>query len=144
MVHELTDYVQKSRVARLATVSRDGQPLVVPICYASDGEHLYSVIDQKPKRLPPEKLKRIRNIQENPNVSLVIDDYDEDWSKLRYVIVQADAAVLFEGEEHQRAIGLLREKYPQYQRMNIAGNPVIRMTPKRIIRWQAAELRGDR
>ncbi|MBI3952261.1 MAG: TIGR03668 family PPOX class F420-dependent oxidoreductase [Acidobacteria bacterium] len=136
-------FIRESRVARLATVSRDGQPLVVPICYAYDGERLYSVIDQKPKRVPGEKLKRVRNIQENSKVSVVIDEYDEDWTKLRYVIIRAEAEILIEGQEHERAIALLRKKYPQYQRMNITGKPVIRMTPTRIIHWQVGEPGGD-
>jgi len=141
MSDELEAYIRDSRVARLATVSRDGQPLVVPICYAYDGERLYSVIDRKPKRVPPEKLRRVRHIQENPKVSLVIDEYDEDWTKLRYVIIQAEAEVLFEGEEQERAIALLREKYSQYQNMDLTGSPVIRIMPQRIINW-CAERRG--
>jgi PPOX class probable F420-dependent enzyme len=132
----LDTFIRDSRVARLATVSRDGQPLVVPICYAYDGERLYSVIDQKPKRVPPERLKRVRNIRENPKVSLIIDDYDENWTQLRYVIIQAEAEVLFEGEEQKRAIALLQGKYSQYQEMDITGGPVIKITPKRIMSWR--------
>jgi PPOX class probable F420-dependent enzyme len=139
MSDAIASYIQNSRVARLATVDRNGQPLVVPICYAYDGARLYSVIDQKPKRTPPEKLKRIRNILENPTVSLVIDEYDEDWAKLRYVIIQADAQVLFEGAERARAIRLLREKYPQYHTMDIDDRPVIKMTPQKIIQWKMSE-----
>ncbi|MDA2933271.1 TIGR03668 family PPOX class F420-dependent oxidoreductase [Acidobacteria bacterium AH-259-D05] len=131
----LQRYIRDSRVARLATVDASGQPLVVPICYACDGQHLYSVIDEKPKRVPAGRLKRVRNIRENPKVSLVIDDFDEDWSKLRHVIIQGEAEILLPGTALEQAIALLRRKYPQYQTMSLDKQPVIRITPKRVIQW---------
>ncbi len=73
--------LRDARVGRLATADATGQPLVVPVCYAldADGRHLYSAIDAKPKRT--RQLRRLRNIAANPRVSLVVDEYDEDWSR---------------------------------------------------------------
>src|SRR5216683_8079409 len=84
-----------ARVGRLATASGDGRPLVVPVCYAFDGTRLYSAVDAKPKRT--RELRRLRNIAENPRVSLVVDEYDEDWTRLRYVIVEGNAEIVEAG-----------------------------------------------
>ncbi|RMG52335.1 MAG: TIGR03668 family PPOX class F420-dependent oxidoreductase [Acidobacteria bacterium] len=132
-------FLQESRVARLATASRSGQPLVVPICYVYDGERFYSAIDRKPKRVPVERLRRVRHIRDNPNVCLIIDAYDEDWSKLRYAIVQARAEILWEGDERQRAIVLLRQKYRQYEKMDLTACPVIKLVPQKIVCWRMSD-----
>ena len=108
---------------------------MIPICFVFDGKHFYSPIDEKPKRAAPTKLKRLRNIRENPNVALVIDHYDEDWRKLAYVLVFGKARILQSGEKHRRAVKLLRKKYPQYRAMAIQERPMIVIAPKRIVSW---------
>jgi len=80
---------------RLATADRSGRPLVVPVCFVLEGSAIYSAIDAKPKRDPSRPLRRMRNVEENPQGSLVVDEYDEDWTRLRYVIVG-------DGPERQR------------------------------------------
>jgi len=127
--------IRSARIAHLATADRFGQPHVVPICFAFDGKYFYSPIDEKPKRAAPTNLKRLRNIRENPQVSLVIDHYNEDWSKLCYVLITGTARILQRGESHRRAVTLLRKKYSQYRRMQIDTRPIIVITPKRITFW---------
>ena len=122
-------------MARMATADADGAPHVVPICYAFDGLHLYSVIDLKPKRVAARGLKRVRNILANPQVAIVIDDYDEEWEKLAYVLIQGPAEVLEGGEEQRRAVMLLREKYQQYRDMDIEGATVIKVMVERVTAW---------
>src|SRR5262249_56263835 len=100
---------------RLPTADAAGQPHAVPICYAFDGESLFSAIDAKPKTPGPRGLKRIRNIRANPKVSVVIDRYDEDWTRLRYVIIHGQAEILTDGREFSRGIDLLLAKYPQHR-----------------------------
>ena len=129
--------IRSARIAHLATADRSGQPHVVPICFAFDGKSFYSPIDEKPKRTAPTNLKRLRNIRENPQVSLVIDHYDEDWSKLAYVLITGTARIMQRGERHRRAVTLLRKKYSQYRRMQIDTRPIIVITPKRITFWAA-------
>ena len=129
--------IRSARIAHLATADQFGQPHVVPICFAFDGKYFYSPIDEKPKRTAPTKLKRLRNIRENPQVSLVIDHYDEDWSKLCYVLITGTARIMQRGESHRRAVMLLRKKYSQYRRMQIDTRPIIVITPKRITFWAA-------
>jgi len=130
-------FIAAGRVGRLGTVDGSGQPLVVPFCYAFDGETLWSAIDAKPKRTAGEGLKRIRNIRENPKVCVVIDEYAEDWTKLRYVIVQGRAEVLTAGEDYTRGADLLLAKYAQYASMGLdrdAGT-MIKITPGKVTEW---------
>ena len=131
------DFICEHRVARLATADGDGRPAVIPVCYVFDGGCFYSPIDEKPKTVSPRGLKRVRNIEANPHVSLVIDDYSDDWSKLVYTIVSGLAEVILPGDEHARAVALLRDKYPQYVQMAIDERMMIKITPTRIKRWDA-------
>ncbi len=135
-------FVQTHRVARLATVDATGRPLALPICYVLDGETLYSPTDAKPKRVPVQRLKRLQNIRENPYVALVIDDYSEDWTQLSYVLLHGTAEILSEGPEFERAIMVLRAKYPQYRDMSIQDNPMIAVHLTRVVSWGAVNRRG--
>ena len=128
-------FLRAARVAHLATSDRSGQPHVIPICFVFDGKYFFSPIDEKPKRTAPSKLKRLKNIRENPQVALVIDHYDEDWRKLGYVLVFGKARPLRGGDKHQRAVKLLRKKYRQYRLMAIQTQPMIVVSPKRIVNW---------
>ena len=128
-------FIREHRVARLATVDGDGRPSVIPICYVFDGGTIYSPIDEKPKSVAARELKRVRNIETNPHVSLVIDDYSDDWNQLAYVLIRGVAVVMSAGAEHGRAVELLREKYPQYRAMAIGERPIIKITPAQIKRW---------
>src|SRR6187549_1982884 len=98
-------FLQAQRAGRLATATSDGAPHVIPVCYACDGASLYIALDAKPKRVAPERLRRIRNILENPRVALVIDRYSDDWSELAYLLIQGIAALVRPGDaEHSRAV----------------------------------------
>lgn len=130
-------FISSHRVGRLATVDEEGKPHVIPICYVYNGAYIYSPLDEKPKRVPIERLKRVRNIQSRPEVCLVIDRYSEEWSQLGYVLIQGTALLLQAGEEHEEALRLLREKYPQYRKMALEKRPMIKVTPKKILSWGA-------
>ena len=129
--------IRSARIAHLATADRSGQPHAVPICFVFDDKYFYSPIDEKPKRTAPAKLKRLRNIAENPQVSLVIDHYDENWSKLAYVLITGAARIMQRGQKHRLAVTLLRRKYSQYRTMAIDRRPMIVIKPKRITGWSA-------
>jgi PPOX class probable F420-dependent enzyme len=132
--------LREARVGRLATADAGGRPLVVPVCYAldGDGQRVYSAIDAKPKRT--RQLRRLRNIRENPHVSLVVDQYDEDWTRLCYVIVEGRAEIVEAGSVRERAIDLLLAKYPQYLALGLAADrgPVIAITVERTVAWRFA------
>jgi len=138
-------FISEGRVGRLGTADAGGQPLVVPICYAFDGEALFSAIDAKPKTRSGEELRRIRNIRENAKVSVVIDQYDEDWSQLRYVIIQGQAQLLTDGGDFSRGVDLLLAKYPQYRAMGLdrQGGLMIKVKAAKVTQWQF-EPRGGR
>jgi len=131
------ELIRTARVARLATASPQAEPHLVPICFVYDGAAFYFVLDAKPKRVAPERLKRVRNLRANPRVALLIDEYEEDWSRLRYVLVLGEAEVLAAGEEHARALAQLREKYPGYRLMPLEDAVVIKIRPRRWILWRA-------
>ena len=130
--------LRDARVGRLATADAFGQPLVVPVCYVFDGARCYSAVDAKPKRT--RDLRRLRNIAENPRVSLVVDEYDEEWTRLRYVIVEGHADILTGGPDFGPAIDLLIAKYPQYRTLGLGreAGTVIRVTPDRLLPWRWA------
>jgi PPOX class probable F420-dependent enzyme len=97
-------------VARLATIRPDGSPRVVPICFALDGDTLYTAVDEKPKRT--RRLARLADIERDPRVEVVIDRYQDDWSQLCWVRLRGRARVV---ERDERALELLSAKYPQYR-----------------------------
>jgi PPOX class probable F420-dependent enzyme len=131
--------LRDARVGRLATADRAGRPLVVPVCYVFDGTRCYSAVDAKPKST--RNLRRLRNIADNPHVSLVVDHWDEDWSRLCWVIVEGRAEVLGAGADFARAIDLLVAKYSQYRALPLdrAAGALIAVTPERVLAWRAAE-----
>ena len=99
----------------------------------SDGA-LYITVDQKPKG-DPRALKRLRNIVENPVAAFVADRWDEDWTRLGWVMLRGPAEILAEGAEHDRAQALLRLRYPQYRAMALDGLPVIAIRIERVTSW---------
>ena len=129
------DLLATARVGHLATVSRDGRPHVVPVCFAWLPPLLYSAIDGKPKRTT--LLRRIRNIAETGRAALVVDRWSEDWTKLSYVLVEGPAKVLEDGRERDEALILLTAKYPQYDDLPLAGNLVIKLVAERTVAWHA-------
>ena len=130
-------FLESRRVAHLATADAAGVPHVVPVCFAVGGDSVYIAIDRKPKS--GKRLKRLRNIAENPHVTLTADHYDdEDWTKLRWVMVRGRAALLEEGAEHDDAQRLLRAKYQQYRAMDLAPLPVIAIRIERVTSWSGA------
>ena len=127
-------FCERARVARLATADAKGVPYLVPVCFAIVGNSLYITIDEKPKRTDV-PLKRLRNILENPEVAITVDRWDEDWTRLAWVMLRGRAEILPDGDEHDRAQARLRERYPQYRSMDLAPLPVIALRIARVTTW---------
>jgi coenzyme F420-0:L-glutamate ligase / coenzyme F420-1:gamma-L-glutamate ligase len=137
---EQTSFLVRQRVARLATADSSGKPHAVPVCFACAPPSIYIALDEKPKDVPVSRLKRVRNILENPDVVLVADRYVEDWSLLAFVMVRGRAELLDpDTEEHASAVRLLRGKYHQYEAMRIEENPVIAIRPQSVASWGALD-----
>lgn len=127
-----------ARSARLATLQSMRMPHIVPICFVYDGAVFYTAVDRKPKRVAPEGLARLRNIKASPQVALLIDEYQEDWSQLWYILVRGRAELIPKSNSDERAaaLRLLRAKYPQYAAGMLPEDaPLIRITPERITSW---------
>ena len=130
--------LKTARVARLATSDAKGRPHIVPICFAYYGKLFYTAIDQKPKRVPRERLTRLQNIRAAPRVALLIDKYDEDWTQLWYILIRGKAKLLPNSAQKERSLAIrkLRAKYPQYAQGMLADDaPIIRITPERTTAW---------
>jgi len=127
-------FVLHQEVAHLATADARGIPHVIPVCFAISGNMLYITIDDKPKTTFT-ALKRLRNIAENPAVAVVVDRYDEDWARLGWVMLRGRAEIHTGGTEHQHAQALLRTRYPQLAKMDIARCPVIAVRIERTTSW---------
>jgi PPOX class probable F420-dependent enzyme len=125
--------VASARVARMATVDQRGMPHVVPVAFALDGRTLYWAVDQKPKRT--HEVKRLGNIRANPAVQVVVDQYDEDWTRLWWVRLTGRGRVLGAGEESARAMALLASKYGQY-RKDAPPGPVVAIDVEAVSAWE--------
>ena len=137
---EALERLRSARVGRIATVTSDERPHVVPFVFALDqgsGEpRAYWAVDRKPKR--SEHLRRLRNIRTNPAIEFVVDGYDEDWRSLWWVRASGAGRVVDADDERADALALLRSKYPQYGPEPPEG-PVVAIDIERISGWSAAE-----
>jgi PPOX class probable F420-dependent enzyme len=124
-----------SKVAHLATVSAEGQPHIVPIVFALDGDTLYFAVDAKPKKTT--RLARLKNIAANPKVSVLVDHYEDDWTRLWWVRVDGTAQVVIDDAQAQRAIDLLAKRYEQHA-TDRPGGPVVAIHIDRLTGWTGA------
>ena len=127
-------FLGSRRVGHLATADARAAPHLIPVCFVVTEGAVYITIDQKPKG-DPRALKRLKNILENPVAAFVADRYDEDWTRLGWVMLRGPAEILADGAEHDQAQALLRSRYRQYQGMELAGLPVIAIRIERATSW---------
>ncbi len=126
--------IAAARVARVATIDPDGRAHLVPIVFVVDGDTLYSAVDRKAKR--SSKLRRIENARARPDVTVLVDYYDDDWTLLWWIRLRGRARVLDDGDERGRALALLVEKYPQY-RDEPPDGPVLAVDVTEVREWRA-------
>jgi PPOX class probable F420-dependent enzyme len=128
--------VEKARVGHLATVSAEGRPHIVPVCFALLGEVIYSAVDHKPKR--GLRLQRMINIQATGYASLLVDAYHEDWSKLWWVRLDGPARMVLEPDEAATAVMALVNKYRQYA-LQVPAGPVLAIDTQQWRGWSATQ-----
>ena len=133
------NFLEHQRVGHLATVGPDGAPHVVPIVYAVVAETICFVVDDKPKSTRT-RLKRLLNIAANPQVAVVIDRYDDDWSRLAYVLIHGRARRVESAPEYSALLVELRRRYAPYRAMalGIGTHPMLRIDIERVHEWVAA------
>ena len=124
------------RVGRLATADAAGQPHVVPVVFATDGRNIYTPLDEKPKRVQPRELKRVRNLFENPKVAFIVDHYEEEWTQLSWLLVRGTGTLVENGEAHVTGVRLLQKKYAQYEKMSLKDRPLIVIAPSDVTSWK--------
>jgi PPOX class probable F420-dependent enzyme len=133
------DRLRSARVGRMATVRPDGRPHVVPFVFAlvQDGAAVraYWLVDDKPKRT--RSIQRLRNLEANASVEIVVDEFDEDWGRLWWVRASGTGRVVTEPRERARAIEALGSKYPAYRREELDG-PVVAIDIETIAGWEAS------
>lgn len=129
-------FLTAAPVARLATADENGRPHVIPICFALVDEHLVTPLDDKPKESEPRSLRRVRNIEANSYVAVVVDHYTDDWTELGWVQVRGRAHIVDpSASNHSSAVEALRAKYPQYADHALTHRPVIDIEPDHSVSW---------
>jgi PPOX class probable F420-dependent enzyme len=126
--------VTAARVGRLSTLTPDGRLHLVPICFALEGDTLFSAVDEKPKR--SRRLQRLANVRANPEVAVLVDHYDEDWSRLWWVRLRGTGRIVEDGPELEAALALLAHKYEQY-RVQPPGGPALAIAVEEWRGWEA-------
>lgn len=129
-------FLSAHRVARLATVDDGGRPHIVPVCFVVDDDSIYLPLDEKPKRVAPTQLRRVRNLVSRPDVTLLVDDFREEWTDLKWLQVRGRAFLIDpKSKGHDQALARLREKYPGYRGMAIDDQPMVKVVPIDSRRW---------
>jgi coenzyme F420-0:L-glutamate ligase / coenzyme F420-1:gamma-L-glutamate ligase len=140
--NQILEPLNNSKIARLATVDPDNnQPYVVPVVFAFNGDNIFIPIDDKPKTVNSNQLKRVKNIQKNPNISFLIDTYDDkDWNNLSYLMIQGKAKIvnmLKDTDTIKTAHFLLSEKYLQFRKIVVGiGDSCIVIDIQKAISWK--------
>ncbi len=131
--------LERSRSGHLATASADAEPHLIPVVYAMHEAAIWIAIDEKPKTTL--RLRRLRNIEQNPRAALLVDHYDDDWSQLWWVLLRGAAEVWWpqrwDAAAAEAAIAALRARYPQYLEMSLEERPLLRLHPERVTAWSA-------
>jgi PPOX class probable F420-dependent enzyme len=132
------ELLSSARVAHLATSDQYARPHVVPIVFVWSDDVLYTPLDRKPKRDDDwHALRRVRNIETNGRVAVVIDRYEEDWSHLAWVMLEGVATILESGDERDAAATLLLAKYAQYETLSLEGRPIVRVEIESASEWSS-------
>lgn len=136
-----------ARTATLATYREDGTARLVPICFVllpGEPPRVYTPLDEKPKTAAdPHDLARVRDIGRRPEIALLVDRWDEDWTQLAWIRCEGRAALLEPpGTEHHEAVTALRAKYPQYRGHDLENRPIMRIELDEVRSWGSLSDRG--
>lgn len=134
--------LQNARRATLGTIAPDGRPRLVPVCFVVIDDVVWTPIDEKPKAVgDPRRLARVRDIERDPRVTLLVERWSEDWSGLGWLRLEGQAALIETADPS--VIEALRAKYPQYADHDLESRPMIRITIERSTGWDASATEAD-
>ena len=137
---EVRGTLETARHGYLSTASAEGDPHLQPVVFQVVAHSIFIAIDEKPKTTL--RLRRLTNIESNPRFALLIDNYDDSWDRLWWILLRGPATVLWPStwdvEEAKAAIAALRAKYSQYESMGLEERPLLKLTPDRVTRWSAS------
>jgi PPOX class probable F420-dependent enzyme len=125
-----------ARLGHLGLLDDGGRPRVLPLTFAVVEGHVWSAVDDKPKRVPGDRLARVRWLRARPASTLTVDRYDEDWAQLAWIQIIGETRIL-DPAGHEDVLAALAARYPQY-RERAPGGPLLCLTPDRIVHWRAA------
>jgi PPOX class probable F420-dependent enzyme len=128
------ELIESTPRAVLGTVAKDGRPHLVPVCYALFSDVFVIAVDEKPKRAG--ELARVRNLRRDPRATLLIDRYDNEWTRLAWLRVDCLGTVLLDGKDEPGALAALRGRYAQYRAMDLESLPLIVLKPARSVSWR--------
>ena len=131
--------IKKTRVARLSTVDKTSQPYSIPVVFVYYKNSFFIPLDEKTKSTKTSKLRRVKNIEHNPQVCLLIDEYTENWNDLFYILIKGKAELIHEKYNLKHVHKLLVSKYPQYMKIGI-GDSCIRINPTKVTIWNNESL----
>ena len=134
--------LQNARRATLGTIAPDGRPRLVPVCFVVIDDVVWTPIDEKPKAVgDPRRLARVRDIERDPRVTLLVERWSEDWSGLGWLRLEGQAALIETADPS--VIEALRAKYPQYADHDLESRPVIRIKIDRAVGWESSAPDAD-
>ena len=131
------ELLANARVAHLATADQYARPHIVPIVFAYDDPFVLTPIDGKRKSVEWRELRRVKNVEANGRASVLVDHYEEVWSRCAWVRLDGVAEILTSGDDQRHAVALLERKYPQYARMPLYDAPFIRVRVEHVAEWHA-------
>ena len=136
LTHQQASFVSEARTATLGTIAEDGRPRLVPICFVLHDDVLFTPIDEKPKQTTnPHQLARILDIERRADVTVLIDQWDEDWDHLAWLRIEGRSSLTEDPAERASAVEALRAKYPQYAEHDLEHRPLIRIAIERVRSW---------
>ena len=130
------DLLSSARRGTLATIAPDGRGRLVPVCFIVIDDVVWSALDEKPKQVSdPRTLARVRDIERDPRVTLLVDRWSEDWSKLAWLRIAGRAEL---ADSEPSVVAALRAKYPQYDDHDLASRPMIAIAIEAVSGWSAS------
>jgi PPOX class probable F420-dependent enzyme len=122
--------LSSARRGVMTTIEIDGSSHSVPVVFASVGDEIVSPIDHKPKT--GRTLERVKNLRRDGRVTLLIDLWDEDWTKLLWLMIRGRADI--DESPPTDLMRAINRRYQQYAPDEVH-DALIRIEPTLLSWW---------